>query len=187
MPPIKPSPILITLSLLLTPYHALGQVYKTINPDGSVTYTDQAIESAEPVHIAPIQLYSPPTTKTNKAKQPSQSATNQQPDTASNTPTVYTEFYIASPQHDSAIRANSGTLTLTLSLTPPLNIKQGDKIIISLDGQTVGKPSTQLSYTLTNLDRGSHTLSASLVNANGATIKVTDPITVHILKAHIKR
>ncbi len=186
MPSIKLSIAFVTLSLL-TFQPVPAQVYKTINPDGSVTYTDQAGERAEPVHIAPIQLYSPPTTKNNNAKQPSQSATNQQPDTANNTPTVYTEFYIASPQHDSAIRANAGTLTLTLSLTPPLNIKQGDKIMLSLDGQTVGKPSTQLSYTLTNLDRGSHTLSASLINASGAIIKVTTPITVHILRAHIKR
>lgn len=158
-----------------------AQVYKTINPDGSVTYTDQALDDAQAINVAPVQQYSSPV---NKTKQTTSIKEEEAPDNGA--PTLYTDFSIISPKHDTAIRANTGAVTVTLSITPALNVSQGDKVSLSLNGQPVGAPSAQISFPLNNLNRGSHTLSASLQNATGETIKTTAPVTFHILKTHIK-
>lgn len=160
-----------------------AEVYKIINPDGSVSYTDQPTENAEQISTEP----SPPITTSKPAK-----TTRKTPAADSTTtsekqaePVTYTSFSIVAPKNGESIRANNGTITVTIKIIPGLAANQGDKITLFLDGKPVGKPGSQTSFKLQNLDRGSHTVSATLKNAKGQILHAAPSVSFHIIRAHI--
>ena len=99
-------------------------------------------------------------------------------------PVEYQSFTIMSPANDEAVRSNSGDVTIQLSLLPELQKKH--YIIVILDGAKVHEGSST-SVTLTNLDRGTHTISAQVQDARENTLLASDPITFHLQRAAVGR
>lgn len=177
----------LTGAMLLAHASSVAEIYKIINPDGSITFSDQPSEGASTVPEAPKPQASEPAPVT-PAKKPTTTATtpDKKPETSENKPTVYKSLTIASPKNDEAVRSNEGAVTVAVSLTPLLDTNQGDTITLFLDGQPVGKPSNLTVFNLADVTRGSHTLSATLKNKNGATLLVSPTITFHLLKAQAR-
>ena len=129
-------------------------VYKTVDENGNVIFTDKPSDEAEEVKIQELEntIDNP-----NPAKY---RASTPKPDVF-----AYESFTVTSPENGAGIRSNNGSVSISLNLEPALN--RGHKVIVSMDGKQIG---TGLSVSLQNVDRGTHSISAKVVDGTGKTM-----------------
>ena len=170
--------LLLALALAL-PLAAQEKIYKKVNPDGSVEYSDKPIEGGTLMTVPkgtvvtlprPSDLKAAETTADRKAKDRKQTEEHA---------ATYTRFEILRPKDDEAIRSNSGDLTAQLALEP--GIVEGDRLRWKLDGKPI-EGAGSLILILHNVDRGTHTLQAEIIDANGKVVKSTPVVTFHLLR-----
>jgi Domain of unknown function (DUF4124) len=159
--------ILLVLSLVPGLVQA-DAVYKWVDAQGNVHYTDHPHVGAEKVQLPRTQTYQPPSTAITPEPRQEEASTV--------TPTTgYTQFTIASP-------ANQANLwyvhevPVSVSLTPDL--RNGDTLTYRLDAETIG-PSRQTTVTFKDIPRGEHTVSVTLHTAGGSTLSA-GPITFFV-------
>lgn len=165
---------LLILALLALPLMAHAALYKWVDDNGEVVYSDTPPpKKAE--EIRPPSLNVTPAVK-YKAKEA--------PAAEEDTPAAvsYTELKVVSPAMEETIRNNNGTLTVTVSLTPKLSTEHGHTIAYLVDGKVKVKNSTSLSKTLTFIERGTHTISAKVKDVNGKTVIASDNVTIHMFR-----
>lgn len=159
---------------------ALSQtkVYRAVDKDGNVTYSDKATPGSTVVEVAPVQTVS---------SQPSTSKAlggNAQSGVPA-VPAVYNEFSLVSPEHDKSIRSNSGAVTIGVRIDPEL--RDGDRIRVLIDAKPFGEPSRLTVHTLTNIDRGTHRIEAQVIDGDGKVLASAGPVTFHLLRTVAKR
>lgn len=132
------------------------KIYKHQQPDGSVIYTDEPAPGAEEIRVQQVPTYEPP-------KTPRFTPYQSQPETQAQG-RGYERFAITAPDNDQAIRENTGNVTISVSISPALDSRH--QIEYSLDGQQVAT-TDQTSQLLENVARGTHTVSAKVVDARG--------------------
>jgi len=168
----------VVLLLVLVSTVANSQVYKRVGPDGQVFFSDQPGPGAERIKVQPAQAISmPPVPETVLETDTGSTAGAQADDIV-----AYTSFSILSPMDDEAVRANNGFVTIYLSLQPGL--AANNSVVLNIDGED-GKAnvsSEELSIGLNNMSRGQHTIAARIVDARGATLIETQPVTFHVLR-----
>lgn len=146
---------------------AIAGVYKHVNPDGSVEYTDIPSDAGQkPVEVSPPSTYSPPPLPKTKT-------------TAKPAFTQYESVSITSPADDETIRSNNGALAISASSSPGLQGR--DTFRLLMDGNTAGE-SKSGQFNLSNVDRGSHTLTVQIIR-EGETVSQSQPVTVHLHRA----
>jgi len=164
--------LLLTLLLLFTA--PVTAAYKWIAPDGSVSFSDTPPHpDAEQVTLPSSQIFTPtsitPQTPTTKPVPKKNVA-------------LYDSVTITQPVHDESIRNNAGNINITVSVKPILQTKLGHQITITVDGKAV-TTNTSGRATLLNVDRGTHTIRASIINNNGITLFSSGESTFHLLRA----
>jgi uncharacterized protein DUF4124 len=145
--------------LLLGCSLALAQtVYKWVDENGVVHYSDQPHANAEKVHVPAAQTYqAPPTADAADVTAPPADNTN-----------YYQGCAIVQPANAQAF-ANVDSLTIVVQTDPQL--RPGDRIFMTLDGQPLnGGAPTGASFTLSPVDRGTHTLQAVVRDGQGTTL-----------------
>jgi hypothetical protein len=178
--------ILLAFGLsVVAPLVALGTVYKSVAPDGGVTYSDQPQAGAEEVDLPPDlppRVEIPVTPATTPDTNAPQIAAPVPPEQAGEKPpfTGYTAFAIVSPENDATLRENNGGVEIQLAMEPALNLEAGHKITALLDGKSVVEGQTGLKILLPNIDRGTHTVEAQVSDASGALLATTNPVTFHL-------
>lgn len=140
-------------------------VYKKTNPDGSVTFTDQQSSDSEEVNVREPTSFAPLSVPglnlpTKKLK--------------ANFGYVITIF---KPEEDSTVTGQQDVV-VAIGLTPNLNVTH--KIRFQLGSQTIDSKSTQVTFI--NVDRGTHTISVSIIDKNGNTVS---PVVTSVF--HMKR
>ena len=95
----------------------------------------------------------------------------------------YTSIEVVAPEEDESIRSNEGEVNIAVVLRPKL--ASGHNLRVYLDGTPAAEelPTTQI--TLQNVDRGTHTLEAAVVDENGAELMRSDSVTFHLLRAAV--
>lgn len=142
------------------------QVYKWVDAQGNVHYSDKPHPGSEKVKIASPQSYSAPAV----------SGTSNESGAQRIPPAHQTySLTIASPKPDSTIW-NTRSVTVSVSVSPGLSA--GDSITFELDGRRIG-PVNRPSATFDDLDRGQHSVSATLTTADGQTI-TAGPVTFYL-------
>src|SRR3569623_1549144 len=168
---------LLLAFVIATP--ALAAVYKTVRPDGSVTYSDQPPrDEAQPHTLPPLQTI-PAENLAPAAPAPNRSNTAPVAE-------IYQRLAIVQPEQAATLRDNPGNITVQVALDPPLVTKEGDYIDIALDGTPAAQGSGS-GYTLTNIDRGAHTVEASVSSAAGQTLIRSAPVTFHLQRTSVNR
>ncbi len=163
--------LLLLLALCALSAVFADTLYKWVDDQGNVHYSDKPQPGATKVHLPKPTTYSPPTVDVST---PPPSA-HPQPITG------YTSFEIGSPTPDQVFW-NVQSITVTLSAQPGLH--QGDQVSITLDDKTVG-PAESMTASFDNLDRGEHTVHATLTETDGSTM-VAKPVTFYIQKGTVK-
>lgn len=174
--------LLLGLVLGLFSAQTQAEVYRWKDASGRTIYGDNPPESAK---SAPVDL--PPLTISDGFKSPSadkpkaDSTEAKKPETEQKKPEFkYESFTVTAPKADEGIRANDGTLTISLDLQPSL--QTGHKLIVYVDSKQVGS-GTDLSYTLSNVDRGTHTTFAVIQDEQDNIILNTEVTTFHVFRA----
>lgn len=151
--------------------NAYAEVYKKVNPDGSVEFTDiPEKKGAKPIELKPHSTYTPPPPPRNTAAATSKktAATN------------YISLSIVSPTDDETIRDGAGNITIKLKSEPGL--QSGHIYVLQMDGNKAGE-GTSGSFNLKHIDRGDHTFIGQVADENKIVILESQPVTVHLFRA----
>jgi len=160
----------LLLTLLILSTDVTAEVYKTINPDGSVSYSDVQSDNAKA--ITPPGL-----TPTPSVKLPKKAKTKPVDE---NKVLPYTTFKITSPSKNQTIRNNNGKVKVSIDIKPSLQTKFKHSISIFLDGREITSKLTTHSHVLKDIYRGRHSISAKLLDENGAILKVSNLVFVNV-------
>jgi hypothetical protein len=153
---------------------AAPTVYKWVDDNGVIHYSDQPHENAEKVQLKAPQTYSSPKTPSPGPSQPyrSSSSSPQKPTS------VYQSCSISEPTADQVFM-NTSTVTAGVTVTPP--VRQGDTAIVTLDGQRVpGVPANGGQFTISPIDRGTHSIQISVQDSSGTTLCTSSSVTFHV-------
>jgi len=152
-------------------------VYKVTDKDGNVTFTDtppsdkEAVVEAQTVHSL----------NTSAAVTP---APKSEPDAVATEPISY-ETLIMSPAEAATIPMGPGNFSVDAMVRPALS--QGERVVLTLDGEPVGTPQRMTTWQLTNVYRGEHRLQVVRVNAEGARVNASSERTVYVMRPIAKR
>ena len=148
---------------------AADPVYKWVDDQGNVHYSDKPQPGAKKIRLAPATTFTAPSAAKSVARvAPAQDTRSQQ--------LPYTDFEITSPEKD-AVLWNVTSVAVTVAVTPG-SLHDGDQVTITLDGKVQG-PMHALTATFADLERGEHTVSASLQETDG-TVMIAKPVAFFI-------
>lgn len=149
--------VALTLSLITAPALAT-QVYRHVDEHGNVSFSDEPRSDAdETVEIQPVQGTSFPQPRERPRPEPTRrSAEAEGPD-------LYESISINKPEHDSAFWRTSGDVVIEVSSEPGL--RPGHRYKLEINGDT-RDTTTSSSFTISNMDRGTHEAIVHIVNDN---------------------
>lgn len=160
-------PYLLLALLICLPPITHAEIYKWVDDKG-VHFADEkppGVE-AEEVIVKPPNTSAPASTPSSEpATRPMENAPGKDNDDFKSTKR-YTKLAITHPENDQAVRANGGSVSVTCSLTPTLQSNAGHQVRFLLDGQPFAI-SSSCSTTLEEVDRGTHQVSAEVINQEG--------------------
>ena len=158
-----------------------ADIYRWIDDNGNQVYSDQPTENAEKVELRHSMIYTPV-----EIPELSEDAMDTQSEEAdAPIPAPNYKLSVVSPENDAGIRVNNGNVMVNLQLIPALVPERGDLIQLYLDGLPAGMPMPQPNFMLENLDRGTHKLSAVVLNASGEVLAQSETITFHLQRTSV--
>lgn len=155
--------------LLLMSFGLQADIYRSVDKDGNVTYTDEPNNEAELIELEELPTY-------EAAPIPPALFEEQADPLAEENDVLQIPNYtisITSPEQNQSIWTGGGVLTASVVVRPELSSARGDLVQFTFDGKNVGGPQSSLSYTFENIERGSHILAVSIVDKNGRVIKTS--------------
>ncbi|WP_100641196.1 DUF4124 domain-containing protein [Marinobacter salexigens] len=150
---------------------AAAEVYRSVDAQGNVTFSDEPSKGAETVKVKPVTTITLP--KPQNVRE-----TEKLREEVEREGSVYESVSFTHPANDQAFHSGNGDVHFEMRSTPEL--RQGHKYEVTLDGQPVGQ-STSGSVTVRNVYRGTHEAGLHIVDNNGVQIKSGSPVrfTVH--------
>ena len=161
--------LILAVLLGFLPAFVSAGVYKWVDADGAVHFSDVPQQGAEEVHIAPPQTY----------QAPSLPPITPRPEAVAE-PAAYARFALVTPAADESIWDNTGKLVVTFAAEPPLQTELGHRLVVLLDGQAQVALQQDTSVTLENVDRGSHTVQGQIIDVRGDVLMSSETISVHM-------
>lgn len=161
------------ISLLLLASAASAEIFKTVDANGNVSYSDKAPEGGEAIELKPANSL-PAVVK------PPSIAGDQQ---AEEEDVSYSSLRIASPADDSSIGHGPGDFQVSVDVQPGL--AEGHRLRLSVDGAAYGRDSSETSFMLSGIDRGTHKLQVRIIDAEGYTVKKSGTISVHVFRPSV--
>jgi hypothetical protein len=163
----------LLISLLLVCFSANAEIYKRVDEDGNVHFSDSGADGAEQVELPKANTYTPTVTETAPRAKEIKTAPG------------YTDIAIVKPEMNATIRSNLGDVSVSIDLKPTL--RPGDSITLFMDGKELLKNKRQTSFALSGIDRGSHTLRATVIGANGEELISSKSTLFHLHKRIVKK
>lgn len=173
---IKINHLLLTLPLLFATSNISAEMYKWVDKEGNISYSDiPPFKGAQELEAPPLN--SIPTPVLNKNKPQTDAV---QEEEKAEKPTQYSYLKITSPEHDATIRNNQGTFSISFTNKPALDVKQGHYFSVSMDGKTVQNKLQSASAHFSNIDRGSHKIGVKIHDKQGKVLRKSKGITIHL-------
>ena len=160
------------LSLLALPVSA--GIYTYIDEQGNRVFTDRpggrAAESVDSrsINSMPAQPTAPPATPDEAPRE---------------NKFTYRLLEIVQPEHDTTLRNNAGELSVSVTSDPAL--QPGHLYRLLLDGSPIAPATSEPTFALGNIDRGSHQLIVEVVDDKGQTLQSSPPRTFHLLRTSL--
>jgi hypothetical protein len=152
---------------------AQATVYRWVDADGVLHFSDQPHQGATEIQVAEPQTYSAPkVAPVNGAAAAAASAKTR------NVNFRYTNCSVGSPAAESSV-VDVETLGVSVGVEPGL--RPTDRISLYYDGGAVpGSGGTSTSFQINGPERGTHTLSVSISDANGAIVCQSGPLNFYV-------
>ncbi|MFN7097737.1 MAG: DUF4124 domain-containing protein [Gammaproteobacteria bacterium] len=168
--------IMILLGMSVLTSALAEQIYKSVDAQGNVVYSDQPSSGAQQITPPPISITPTPTVAPlppiNTSTQDTQSTSIVK---------VYTQLDILSPLNDQTIWDNNGNINVSVALAPKL--AAGDQLQVIVDGKVLAESNTTTNFTLNSLERGTHVLQVQIINNKKQVVKVSNVVTFYLHKA----
>ena len=171
--------ILATLVFAVVSTPLTAQVYKTVDKDGNVTYTDQPpSDGSKPIKLRPISVIEAPKYEV-APKADEESAAGEVPKemTLKYLRKNYKDFAIIAPQSEETIWNPEQGISVAWNVG--YQLQAGMKVVISVDGKQMTVTSDQVILVAIT-DRGEHTVTAELQDAKNRRIATAEPVVFHI-------
>lgn len=160
---------------------ASSRIYRTVDEQGNVVFTD--VPPREDEESAQIVIETPNSFDAREAI-PQRDAWIVEPtDEAAAPAFTYESLSIVSPQNDEAVRENAGNLSIVANVNPRL--QYGHVMRLMMDGAVI-QEGRQTTFTLANVDRGTHVIGLEIIDEQGQVVARSDDSTFHMLRYHIK-
>ena len=166
----KISATLISLALLTTSSLFAGEVYRVVNEDGEITFTDSP--------AANVKAEALDMPKTNIAVAPPPSAKKTTEGEAAEDDVAYTSARIVKPSNNATIPPGQREVAVQLAFKPSL--QPNHLVQLYIDGQKQGSPSASSSFTITSLSRGQHSVRAEVIGADKKRKITTQTVTINV-------
>jgi hypothetical protein len=88
---------------------------------------------------------------------------------------TYTSLTIMQPQNEASFFGADAVVDVQINPEPSL--ADGDSVYLYLDGKRIGNTGDSLSYSLPNLERGAHSLTAAIFDSQGNQKIRSQPVT----------
>ena len=167
-------------------------IYKKVNEDGVVIFSDEPDDDATPVDVSPSTENSVEIRHVPRGRGASARKKKKTPSFA------YESFTINTPTGDEVIRSNNGSISVSVSAQPFLF--PGHRVVYYMDGTPVASdttespetgtdnpnhPSGNASTELQGISNGQHTLTAAITDPEGQELIRTKPVTFNLLRATV--
>lgn len=174
--------LFFSIFLFIIPHCVWADVFKSTDEQGNAVYSDTPLnDQAERITL--------PTEEQSETNEPPQNISEQTPNQESQSEVMsldqkkpYSKFTITTPADQATIQ-NQPIIYVDVSVVPEL--QKGDTIQIYLDGHPWGSPLASTHFQFTRPDRGTHQLSAKLIDDKKGVVKETGVHTIYIHQAHI--
>jgi hypothetical protein len=157
----------LLISLAFLSLVCSAQVYKHVDEDGNVTYTDKPPAESELIEIREPNTLAPPPKIDYPKKAPKAAATSY-------------DVKITSPAPETVIPRGPGNFSVSASVSPSL--QSGAQLQLLLDGVKEGEPQRGSSWALTNVYRGARELSVAVIDARGKELARSEPVTIYVFR-----
>lgn len=165
--------LLLLLGLSLPLCSAAAQIYHYTDEQGNRVFTDSPPISVDAERLDLPRVNSVPRTLPPKDKTQSSIEDEAAP--------LYSQLTLQVPDEE-AIRANNGSFTVTVSITPALAAQHRLQLLV--DGQPHGMPSSSLQLSAANLDRGEHALAVQVLSGKRL-IQQSADVAVVVQRIHL--
>ncbi len=150
---------------------AMAEVYKTVDEDGNVTYTDNPAAKegkVEAVKLPAVNTQPALKTTTDKTKKSEASS-------------GYKEVSILSPAQDATIPPGQLNVVVQVFMEPAL--QPGHLIQLLHNGQPYGDAAYATSFSIDQLIRGEHNVQAQVIDEKGNTVASSGSVTFYVKRA----
>jgi hypothetical protein len=150
------------------------ELWKWTDSNGVVHYSDVPGPGAVKVDLAVTQSQPRPTVATPAAA-PSGSAAARP---AAPATVTYTSLEIWQPENGASFFGGDAAVNVRLRSEP--TVSPDDSLLLFLDGKLVEGPTNAAEYTLSNLERGAHSVTAQILDTKGKEKIRSQPVVFHI-------
>ncbi|MCY1277562.1 hypothetical protein D9M68_362450 [compost metagenome] len=147
-------PFIALLALALTLPASAATIYKYTDANGNTVFT-----SHPPEGVNATEMEAPPAPVVG-TRLPAGMPSTAEPASEAH----YRVLALTNLPSEEALRANNGTFSVEVALQPRL--APGHRLQMLLDGRPYGSPSNETLFTLTNIDRGDHTLAVQVLSGS---------------------
>jgi hypothetical protein len=174
-----PIRIAVAVGLLLFCAAAFAAIYKIVDEQGNVTYTDQApSDGSEPMKLPELPVVQ--TVPVEPAPGPGTAEGEGEPAGQEPTPRelrrMYRDFRVTRPAQEETFWGTGNTVVVSWASSMPLLPDMSVQLFVDGEPQRV----TQETMIALTLDRGEHRVHAELRDARGRRLVTTEPVTFFV-------
>lgn len=159
---------------------AKTNVYKQINADGQVEYSDKPSEQSTEMVLPQIQVNSSAMPQASESKAPDtitvEQAKNKQ---------EQVHIRISSPIEQQMFISAIREVPVTILVEPKLSPTQKVKLLV--DNQPFGEPQNTDSFVIKEIERGQHELKAMVLDEQGKILATSEPVIFHQQRQIVKK
>ena len=178
--------ILMAFTLAISASPLAAQVYKTVDKDGNVTYTDRAPDDGtKPMDLPQISVIETPVyEKTQREAAMDATAAGEE---IKEVPLRtlrrdYRDFAIISPASEESVWHPEGPIPIAWSVSNSL--LEGMTVTVSVDGRRQSATTNPI-VAVVGLERGEHTITAEIKDAKNRRIATAEPVVFYVRQPNI--
>ncbi len=168
--------LLAIILLGLIGFTAQATVYKWVDENGKVHYSDEPRDGAKVLQLKE-------NTQNHVKLPPPVVISNPQDESQAKAEPVNYQVSIQSPDNDATIRDNQGKITVISQVTPKL-IKS-HYLVLFMDNRRISEPQTNGLFQLENIDRGAHHFVVKAIDQNGKVLASSQPRQVYLHRVRV--
>lgn len=167
---MHPRKLWLAVALLTAVTGQAAVVYKWVDADGVVHYSDQASPGAEKIYTSAPNIASSPRGQTTRSGQLAP------PKPVAGVPN-YSDFSITAPIDNQTFFGDE-VIAVHLSLAP--QVRPNQAITWHLNGKQLEFPPDAISFSLPHLDRGTYALAATITDQQTGESQTSNTVTFYV-------